>query len=68
MKNPKDKTNNKNRRYNFHDEAPEGWYNLTPETMDEMSQEAEKSKYNMEDDSGTVNLLDKSTWTDKPPF
>jgi hypothetical protein len=68
MKTPKDRARHPNRRYNPHDEAPEGWYNLTPETMDEMDKAAEKAHLDMADDAGTVNLLDKSTWTDTPPF
>lgn len=46
--------------------APEGWFTQTPETMDEIDKAAEKAHLDMKDDSGTVNVLDSSTYGDAP--
>lgn len=46
--------------------APEGWFTQTPETMDEIDKAAEKAHLDMQDDAGTVNLLDSSTYGEAP--
>lgn len=53
-------------RSHYADQAPEGFYNQTPETLDEIDRMAESAHLNMKDD-GKENLLDKSTYS-KPPF
>jgi hypothetical protein len=46
--------------------APEGWHDLTPETMDEIDKAAEKAHLDMKADTGTVNVLDSSTYGNAP--
>lgn len=64
MSAPKDRAHHPKRKVDPREDAPEGWYDLTPEQMDEMDREAEKAHQGM---SGEVNLLDKNTYG-KPPF
>ena len=54
-------------RSHYIDQAPEGWFTHTPESLDEMDKQAEAAHEKMSGMSGTVNLLDSSTYG-TPPF
>ena len=54
-------------RSHYADQAPEGWFTHTPESLDEMDKQAESAHEKMSGMSDTVNLLDSSTYG-KPPF
>ena len=54
-------------RSHYADNAPEGWFNHTPESLDEMDKQAESAHEKMSGISDTVNVLDSSTYG-TPPF
>ena len=54
-------------RSHYADHAPEGFYNHTSESLDEMDKLAEAAHEKMSENSDTVNLLDNKTYG-KPPF
>lgn len=54
-------------RSHYLEDAPEGWFTHTPETLDEMDRLAESGHESMKHQEGKENLLDKSSQS-KPPF
>ncbi len=54
-------------RSHYADHAPEGFYDHTSESLDEMDKQAETAHEKMSENSDTVNLLDSKTYG-KPPF
>lgn len=55
-------------RHNDSQGFPDPWTAMTDEDWAEMDKYAEEAHKNMKDDKSDVNLLDKKTWSRKPPF